>query len=369
VAGTGDRYSIVLRNASARPSPNASISINGAAAFTVAGRDYQNTAVFRDVALPAGASTMTVGVNGAAGASVEWQVLRELADSVCGSIAIGIDSPAESSTVSTRRISVRGTAIGPRDIGITVNGIAAQIDLTRAGTQADPLLWYATVQAAPGNVQLVATASTATGATATAARSVTFTPAAETILLTAAPESGAVPLKTGFDLATTVTGTIVRYEADLDGDGVFEISRTAPPEALTFTYQTPGTRTATARVMTADGRVFTSSTAVVAQPFTVVDALLQQTWSHFVDALAAGDVDAAVAQIAGTHAQSKYRKPLTAIRARLPQFAAALADIRPVWITGRAAHYLLVRPENGTPFGYHVYFVRGDDGVWRVIQF
>jgi hypothetical protein len=218
-------------------------------------------------------------------------------------------------------------------------------------------------------VQLVAVASTPSGETATATRSVTFAPATETLLLTASPESGAVPLKANFDLATTVNGAIARYEADLDGDGVFEISQTTRPEALTFTYSSSGTHTATARVTTADGRVFASSAIVTAQPFTVVDALLQQTWSQFVDALAAGDVDAAVAQIAGTQAQAKYRKPLTAIRARLPQFAATLANIRPIWITGRAAHYLLVRTENGSPFGYHVYFVRGDDGVWRVIQF
>ena len=36
---------------------------------------------------------------------------------------------------------------------------------------------------------------------------------------------------------------------------------------------------------------------------------------------------------------------------------------------GDAARYLLRGVQNGRTFGYHVYFVRDGDGVWRLQQF
>ncbi len=68
-------------------------------------------------------------------------------------------------------------------------------------------------------------------------------------------------------------------------------------------------------------------------------------------------------------ARPEYERAFNLIRPSLPSFAAGLNAIEPIWIHGSAAHYLLTRTEEGRLRGYHVYFVRDGDGLWRIAQF
>jgi hypothetical protein len=68
-------------------------------------------------------------------------------------------------------------------------------------------------------------------------------------------------------------------------------------------------------------------------------------------------------------ARGRYEKVLRSAAAGLPAYTASLIGFDPVWIRGDGARYLLRRNQNGRTFGYHVYFVRDGDGVWRLQQF
>jgi len=162
---------------------------------------------------------------------------------------------------------------------------------------------------------------------------------------------------------------IVRYEFDLDGDGTYETSSLSYPDSLHLTYPIPGIRIASARLTTNDGAVLTASAPVVVQSFAVMDGLLRQQWNSFTAALAAADVDKALAQLADGEVRTKYKPALDLIRPTLPQFAAGLETIEPVWISANAAHYLLIRNEEGRRHGYHIYMVRDASGRWKISQF
>jgi len=141
------------------------------------------------------------------------------------------------------------------------------------------------------------------------------------------------------------------------------------PGILAFHYATPGVRIATVRVTDASGAVMTSSTAVEVDSFAVVNAIIQGRWKAFTTSLAAGDVDRALTYFAGDDEREKYRAPLMLIKPSLPQLAAEMATIRPVYVRGDIAKYLLTRSNNGVLEGYFVYFARGTNGLWAIVQF
>lgn len=113
----------------------------------------------------------------------------------------------------------------------------------------------------------------------------------------------------------------------------------------------------------------TSMAAVAPQSFATMNALLKKVWSGFRDALGARDIEGALRFFAGTSSREKYRQAITAIRDVLPEFAEGLQTVDPIWIRDGAAHYLLRRKEEGRVRGYHIYFARNDNGLWKIVQF
>ncbi|HYC91494.1 MAG TPA: hypothetical protein VEO54_19905 [Thermoanaerobaculia bacterium] len=364
-AAGGSMYRLLVRNNGAA---NANVTLNGTAVLTLG---PGSASALRTLAAATGSNELAFSVSGGTGSSIEWTLFRDLGEPSCAiQPTIAITAPADGTDVVARRIVVTGTATGPRDLGIVVNGVPAQLDLTAAGTENEPYPWFASVDAAEGATVITATASTPAGHSATDTRNVTFTRIAEPVTLVAAQESGVPPFTAHFNLLTSLDEPVTSYAFDLDGDGSFETSTATLPDSLGQTYTTPGLRTVRAKLTTASGAVHTASTLVTVQPFPVMDAVLRAAWTRFTGAMASGNAAAATAQLAGKEAQAKYGPSLAALGARLPAFAASIQTIHAIWIRGNAAHYLLVRDENGSAYGYHVYFVRGaSDGVWRVIQF
>jgi hypothetical protein len=313
-------------------------------------------------------NSIAVDLRGEPGSFVTVEVMRVLEQ--CGP-QITIDVPVAGAVITTGRIAVSGTLVAGAGAGVAINESAvADIDWVHTGTVADPYRWSASVAAEPGIVTLAAVATDSTSATAQITRQVTYAPAPSRVGLRATPSSGVAPLDAVFTVDSTVDASAVRYELDLDGDGIFEKSYGSfpPGDDLAAHYAVAGERTAALRVTTSAGQTYTATAVVNVQPLAVVDAVLQQQWSRFTSALALGDLDAAMALIA-SDVRTRYRPLLELIRNRLPAYAAGIVNIQPVWISADAAHYLMVRNQDGSSAGYHVYFVRDAGGVWRIEQF
>lgn len=292
---------------------------------------------------------------------------REIDRNVCGP-EVFFHEPAADSVISTASIHASGTVIGPRGTAVTVNDVIAEVDLSRAGTAADPFLWFAEVPAPAGTVVLRATATDPGGTTGFAERPVIFSPAADTFAFTPSPRSGVAPLAVLFHVAPIDGVEIGLYEVDLNGDGLFESSFVELPESLELTFQEAGQYAPTIRCLTAAGATLTATTHVSVQPFVVMDGMFRAAWSRFMADFATADVEMALRELSPA-AQEKYGAPLRTIRADLPAYAANVTAFNAVWISETAAHYLLTRDIEGHSAGYHVYFARGGDGVWRMSQF
>ncbi|MFQ5900079.1 MAG: PKD domain-containing protein [Thermodesulfobacteriota bacterium] len=103
------------------------------------------------------------------------------------------------------------------------------------------------------------------GATATDTVSITVnTPPnqAPTVSLGAGPFSGTTPLTVDFDAAASdIDGSVVKYEWDFDGDGVYDLD-TGAASIATFTYNSAGTYNARVRVTDDEGATATDNTTI-----------------------------------------------------------------------------------------------------------
>lgn len=102
------------------------------------------------------------------------------------------------------------------------------------------------------------------------------------------------------------------------------------------------------------------------------DTLLRSLWNEMREALARNDIDKAVSYFSYKN-RELYREIYTALADQLPQVAQDLGDITPVVIEQRTAKYRLIRKEviKGKTYDitYYVYFIRDNDGVWRIFRY
>jgi hypothetical protein len=259
---------------------------------------------------------------------------------------------------------------------VIVNDVAARVDLDHAGTKNDPFRWLADVDAPAGRVKLKARlqvpgsseGSDTNGGASTV--HVQFAPVPRRFTLEAAPFSGIAPLDVTFRLRTDPANAIARVDLDYDGNGSWDATAAAvPDDGFGFRYAVAGLRRPVARVTMTDGTVATATVIVQAQSFGTVNAVLNEIWSGFTQSLAERNVDAALQWLAGDTVRDKYRSRLTLIRSTLPELAAGMRTVHPVAIGDDVAHYLLTRTEAGRTKGYHVYFARDPNGLWKIVQF
>jgi hypothetical protein len=310
---------------------------------------------------------MVLDLRGNRGAILTASVKKIRDQSACGP-KIVFTQPANHADVTSATIAVAGTVSGPADVGVTVNGLAAELDLFHAGTEADPYRWYADVSAPPGHVALTATATTAAGATATAERTVLFLPDPKSVLVDVSPRVGIAPHQVTVSIAHPAPDAVTRYRIDFNGDGVPEVDSPDLPETVSFTYQTAGRHRIAVHCLHSDGTSTSTAAYVLVQPFSAVDAVLRASWTRFSEAAGRQDIESALQELSPP-ARQKYEPALRATRTALPAYVASITGFNAVTVYEKAAHYLLRRTSDGRTKGYHVYFTRGADGVWRIDQF
>jgi hypothetical protein len=281
----------------------------------------------------------------------------------CGPAAT-IDYPAAGAVVETNGILVTGTVQSLGDVGVSVNGKAADIQFSSTAPPESPLRWSTRVDAPAGPLQLRVVATDGNGGERELRRTVMYIPRPEDVRFSATVTSGVAPLSVSFGV--TGSAPITKYEVDVFGNGSFGAKSIDKP--FTQTYTTAGVFIVRLRAYLASGAVVAGEIPVTVQTFATMNTILRSRWNAFTTALSASDVEGALRNIS-PEARGKYEGALRLISPTLAEFATGLATIHPVWIRGDVAHYLLTRTEEGTIRGYHVYFSRDADGRWKVTQF
>lgn len=182
------------------------------------------------------------------------------------------------------------------------------------------------------------------------------------------------PFNTGGDFAPQLVAfkvsyqggaAIQRIEVDYDGDGRTDFTTTDPTQLLQHHYLQAGAYNAIFSITDTQGRTYRLTTPVVIKSTADIDRLLRGVYTGMLDRLRAGDTEGALSAVSGG-LREKYRAIFAALRSGLPTIVNQLGTLQSGAIGGEMAEYALVRSQNGTSRAFLIYFLRGEDGVWRI---
>ncbi|MEW6684279.1 MAG: Ig-like domain-containing protein [Nitrospirota bacterium] len=313
------------------------------------------------IQVPAGSHALTARAVDGAGNAAEASISVEIQPQ----IQIAVTAPADGSTVLYSPILVQGTIVdnyGPGEIGITVNGYVAETQSGKFSVDG--------VALPAGANALTATATDGAGVTAAAVGNVTVVSdqSSPPVTLTAEFPSNLAPVAVTFTADTAVPNPITLYRVDFEGDGAVD-SVSSTWNGLTHTYAAPGLYIPSLTVIDSSGQIYSAATVVNVLDGTAMNGLLQAKWQTMRQALAAGDVEHAVAFLVGPN-QDRYRRQFLALTPYLSQIAADMGAISDLLaLDPYHAEFALRRTEPQGEFSYGLIFSRDEQGIWRIQWF
>ena len=327
-------------------SSGATVSVNGIAA-TVTGNTY--TAV--NVSLIYGSNTLTVTVTALDNATANAAVTV-----TSSTPTLNIASPADGASINGDSILVTGTILAPINTGVTVNGVVANIDNGKFYANNVPLQ--------PGSNTLTVIYTLADGTAATQTRSVNST-GTNPLQVTADAYTGAAPLSINLTVTSQTGSPIQTISVDPGGNGsVGSITASGADGSASLTYPAPGTYIANVTITDALGS-HSQAVAITAWDPAQMDRLLQSIYTGMLTKLSAGDVAGALTAVTATQ-HDKYQLVFNGLQPNLSTIVSQLGTLQQATLGNEMAEYLLVRNTTNGPQGFLIYFLLGEDGVWRI---
>lgn len=299
-------------------------------------------------------------------------------------VSVKIVSPVMNATLPSGRTVVRGSFDGPANTGITVNGAVATV----VGRE-----FFANVGGLQrGSNALTATAATSDGATASDTVSVSVTDTvSEPVTVVSSTTGGVAPLLVTFNAITAGidgiseivvdTGASAECGAGGDGDvvggthirggpadvssGNCIVSVVDPSGGVRLIYYQPGIYQVVVTVTDTRGATHTFRFVVVVQDRGEVDLTLQSVFDEMRNRLRVGDIDGALKTVSGG-AQERYKAIFTGLGPALSSVADRLGSLSGGTIIGDIAEFVVLREGVGGSNAFLIYFLRGEDGVWRL---
>jgi hypothetical protein len=271
-------------------------------------------------------------------------------------VKIVILEPLSGATVYGNSAIVNGMFWAPSYASVTVNGIAAA---TSGNT------FFASVPLNPGTNVIAATVFTESFSVQKTI-TVISAGASSPIQVTVNPLSGAAPLQVQF-LAQSSGPPVQRIRIDFDGNGTIDFDSSVmglpPGNSVTHVYSDPGVYRAAVIVTDGSGNVYDSIHTLSAR--SAKDMMLRDIYENMLNNLRQGNIEGAVAAFSGS-VQEKYQAIFTTLQSDLPTIVNQFGTLDSGLLADNWAEYVLLRNENGEPRAYLLYFLRSEDGVWRI---
>jgi len=286
--------------------------------------------------------------------------------SVVGTYVLGvtITDPAPSSSIPSDKVTVQGTWVSyTNDVGIALNGVPAAISGNWFVADNVPLV--------SGSNTLKATITTFEGIRNTDEISVTATGAPPLLSLSANPASGVPPFTVSFRPEVQAGAAPTEYRYDFDGDGVIDMT-SLTSDVVTFTYTALGVFHPSVTALDAAGQGITAEHTIFVLDQVTVNTVLVGRWENLSASLRAQDVPHSLVNLLPS-SQEKYQAIFTPLATQLPAIFASLPPPEFIAAKGNVAQYRVKRNQvwDGVPqtISYYVWFVKDQDGVWRIDQF
>lgn len=272
-------------------------------------------------------------------------------------LEIKITSPTDGETINKAKIIVKGTVKSDtKDVGITVNGAIAE----NTGNE-----WIANnIPLIVGSNTITATAKDSYGNTDTKSITIYTNDITQYVELSANITSGISPLQVFFSASTSFIPVL--YQMDFEGDGVIDYTGTTF-ENINHTYTSEGIFYPTLTVTDDQGNTYSDTIAITVLNKTEIDTLLKGKWEGMKGAMINKDVSKAASYFTDW-TKERYLGILAALGDRLPQVAQDMQNIRMIYLRAGVVKYRIRRMEAAGEITYYIYFVKDENGLWKIQQ-
>ncbi|MBS0319933.1 MAG: hypothetical protein JSR18_05280 [Proteobacteria bacterium] len=320
------------------------VSANGVTAI----RDGSEFAV--RVPLQAGANVINVVASTSAGpTSVALNITR-------GTLGIAITRPLVADAIADSVAQVSGTYDGPADASVTVNGSVAILDHGKFYANNVPLR--------TGDNLLSAVVAIRSGSSSTASVSVTrSTEEPPPVELAVDPAEGLAPHRARVYLMNNTGSPVTRIEVDTNEGGSGSTLTLTPQVAFGVDYPTAGVFQMRVRVSTQDGNAYDLRQVIRVRTAQDLDVELRGIYSDMLTHLKARDIDGAMPAITGG-SNARYYAIFKSLS--LPSVIDKLGTLVGGTLDNEMAEYALVRDTTNGPQAFLIYFIRSEDGIWRI---
>lgn len=271
-------------------------------------------------------------------------------------LTLTVDSPADGATIVDNRVQVSGTFSGPLNTSVTVNGVVACTDGNGFFASDVPLV--------QGENDLEVTVQMADGLTISRTVTVTSTES-PAVRSRVDPPCGIAPHSVQFSVESTNSDPIIEVELDVNNDGVVDYLIPASALPFEYAYMSPGSYQAEVTVHESGGAQYNFIHQILVSDAAVPDLVLRDTYTGMLSRLTNGAVDGALNKVSGG-VYEKYRQVFEALQPNLPDIVTQLGVLHAGAIGNDMAEYIVTRESSGNQYAYFIYFIRDEDGIWRI---
>lgn len=272
-------------------------------------------------------------------------------------LAIEIILPADGEIIQGDSVNIEGVFKGPDNTGIIINGEVVAIN--------NDQFFVNNINLQPGVNTLTAYLTTPDGKTTQHAISITRN-GTSSYSVDAEPYSGIYPLTVDFTINETQLNSIQSINVDFESDGIVDYTSNDLSLPVQFTYTLPGEYTATTTIIDINGVSYSFNNYIIVETPAMVDKKLQGIYNGMLNQLLIGNIDQSMHYLTGLM-QDKFKSAFINAGDKLKDVIAGLGVINGGrLISNNIAEYIIVRTENGQQVAFAIYFIKGDDGVWRI---
>lgn len=178
-------------------------------------------------------------------------------------------------------------------------------------------------------------------------------------------DADTTPLTAGFRLTPDTGIAVSRIDADFDGDGRIDATVASDRAPLQFVYPQPGVYTAKFTVTDTLGNTYDVLTTVVIKDVNAADDMFRAIFKTMLDRLRVGKVDGALNVVTGGM-RNKYSAVFNALKPNLATVVDRIGTLKSGLIGEEFAEYALVREQGDQSQAFLIYFIKCEDGVWRI---
>jgi len=172
-------------------------------------------------------------------------------------------------------------------------------------------------------------------------------------------------MRVEFSVQNDTDNVLKKIEADFNGDGVMDFSTPDESSPITFTYAMPGTYQARFNLTGDRDIVYQKSVTIVVVDPARIDNMLMGQWAEMVEALTRGEKERAISYF-GETSQKKYTDIFDKLMPQMSDIFRTASSLQKISLDQRIGEYAINRIVGGENRIFFVYFLRDDDGVWRI---